>query len=593
MRGAVILVLLAAVLAAQSTEPETKGTIRGVVKDSNGLPVASVAVEAYKAGGEPQFMRLPHGAVGMSTAPARTITDEAGKYVLTGLAPATYSLKTDRDSESTTYRRIGVAAGADVTLDIVVPAKPAIAGRVLDENGDPVVGGPVWLIRPEYVAGILRNNVSGPQVTGADGSYQFESDLEASRRYYLFVDREVPKELDLEKRPPIEAPTYYPSARRMDLAAPVILQSGEARRKVDIKIAAAPFYCAAGKIQGAADFEIHEAPLAGTRLVRLRGRPDEHGNYRACGLSPGEYRLSGGHAAVDFTILSADLEHVDLVTDLAHLSVKAEWDDPSSPPARPKLGERAEDALRKMAAALGMNEPAEDDLIRLGARIVRNQPDDAALQGAMAQIPGGFDNERGYLTGVFSFGNFLLNMNLSGAEADTAVLLAVPSEVRMREGLPPGDYAIDFPSMGNMTAYPKEMTYNDIKIADGILRLAPGSAGTLHLVMATDVATVAVTVKDALDNPVSGASVVLIPESVTTAPALSRLAVRGQADQNGSYTSPSLAPGKYRVLATTQTIRWDVPEDLDKVVLAAFQAKSVDVAPKSKAAVTVESSLVY
>jgi hypothetical protein len=35
----------------------------------------------------------------------------------------------------------------------------------------------------------------------------------------------------------------------------------------------------------------------------------------------------------------------------------------------------------------------------------------------------------------------------------------------------------------------------------------------------------------------------------------------GQTDQNGSHTSRALPPGKYRVLATTQAIRWDVPED--------------------------------
>jgi len=591
MRGAVILVLLAAVLAAQSTEPETKGTIRGVVKDSNGLPVASVAVEAYKAGGEPQFMRLPHGAVGMGTAPARTITDEAGKYVLTGLAPATYSLKTDRDSESMTYRRVKVDAGEEVALDIVVPAKPAISGRILDPRGHPVIGASVWLIRPEYMSGILKQAVSGPKVTSEDGSYRFDSNLEANWRYYVFVDRDVPRELDLENRKPIQAPTYYPSVARMDLATPLILQAGESRQKVDIQVAAEPFFCVGGKIQAAGDFEIREAALAGTRLVRFRGTPGEHGKYRVCGVPPGEYRLSVERAATEFTVLGADLEHVDLSADLAHLRVKTEWDDPSSLPAAPQLDERAETALRKIAAAIGMNEPATDDLIRLGARVAQGDPADTALNDALARSP----YERGYLTAWFSISDFLLHVALNGAVEDEEAVLsvAVPSDTSLSPGLPPGDYAIEFQTLGKITTYAKEMTYNDIKIADGILRLAPGSAGTLHLVMATDVATVAVTVKDALDNPVSGASVVLIPESVTTAPALSRLAVRGQADQNGSYTSPSLAPGKYRVLATTQTIRWDVPEDLDKVVLAAFQAKSVDVAPKSKAAVTVESSLVY
>jgi hypothetical protein len=173
------------------------------------------------------------------------------------------------------------------------------------------------------------------------------------------------------------------------------------------------------------------------------------------------------------------------------------------------------------------------------------------------------------------------------------ISLAVPSDVVLRDGLAPGDYALDFVELGQVTTYPKEMAYNDTKLSDRTLRIAPGASGTLHLVMASDVSTVAVSIKDALENPVTGATVILIPESVTAAPALARLAVHGNADQNGKYTSPPLAPGKYRALATTQTVRWGVPEDLEKVLLAMYQAKDIDVAPKSAAQITVEPVVIY
>jgi len=588
MRGALLFALLAAVLAAQTSEPETRGSIQGSVKDSNGLPVPGVTVEAYQSGGEPQFIRVANGGVGMSARPAKAVTDEAGKYALPNLAPSTYSIRTDRDPESSTYRRIKVDAGQEAALDIVIPAKPTISGHVLDENGDRIPGASVWLIRPEYTSGILEHTLIGPKTTDEKGSFSFDSNLESNRRYYVRVDRDVPKELDLETRPPIEVPTYYPSAAIMDLATPVILQPGE-RRDLEIKVAMAQVFCAAGKISGGADFEIREAALTGTRLVRLRDRPDQHGNYRVCGLSPGEYRLSGFQGATDFTVLGSDLEHVDLSTNVAHLRVKAEWDDPSNAPTTPKLGDRAEAALRKIATALDIHEPTVDDLISLGARIVRDDPADRALSDALARNP----YERGYLTGTFSLGDFLLHVALNGVTAVTAFPVAVPSDAAFGIHLPAGDYAIEFQTLGKNNTYPKEITYNDVKITDGILRLAPESNGTLQLVMATDVSTLAVSVKDALDNPVPGGSVVLIPDSVTTAPALSRLAVRGQADQNGHYNSPSVAPGKYRVLATTNTIRWNVPEDLDKLLLAALQAKTVEVPPKAKTEVAVELSPVY
>jgi hypothetical protein len=596
MRALIALAFLAGGLIAQTPDADSKGVIRGVVTDSNGLPVSGVLVRAYP-GGEPRTLRAGRNTMLMvGSAPSSTTTDEAGKYALTNLAPATYSLKTGRDPESSTYRRINVEAGKEVTLDIVVPANPAISGQVLDQNGDPEVDAGVWLLKSEFEDGMLRQIAIEPKFTGEDGSYAFTSDIEPNRRYYLLVDRGLPKNLDLEKRPPIEVPTYYPSATRMDLAAPVILQPGENRQKVDIKIASAPFYCVAGKIPDAAEFEIREAPLVGTRLVRLRGSVDEHGKYRVCGLSPGQYRLSTQHAATEFTVLSSDLENVALSTDLAHLRVKAEWDDPSSAPTTPKLDARAEAELRKIAGLLGMSEPvSNEDLIRLGARVIQPDPNDTALNDALERDQDR-EADRGYLAGLFAAGNFLLHVTLNGGAGtgvEAAFSVAVPSEFVLRDGIPPGDYTLDFQVFGKITTYPKEVAYNDVKLTDDMVRLAPGATGTLHLVMATDVSTIAVAVKDAQDNPVPGASVVLIPESVTTAAALARLTVRGQADQSGSYASPALAPGKYRVVATTQTVRWSVPEDLEKVLLAMLQAKSVEVAPKAKLEVTAEPVPIY
>jgi hypothetical protein len=166
--------------------------------------------------------------------------------------------------------------------------------------------------------------------------------------------------------------------------------------------------------------------------------------------------------------------------------------------------------------------------------------------------------------------------------------MSIPSVSQLPAGLPAGDYTLDFSVLGNFTTYAKEMTYNDVQVKDGILRVAPGEQGTLHLVMATDVANIAVSVADSEGKPLPGATVILIPQSVASAASLSRLSVRGQTDQNGSYISPPLTPGKYRVLATTQTLRWTVPEDLECVLLVMFQAKDVEVAPNGVAHASVE-----
>jgi hypothetical protein len=111
--------------------------------------------------------------------------------------------------------------------------------------------------------------------------------------------------------------------------------------------------------------------------------------------------------------------------------------------------------------------------------------------------------------------------------------------------------------------------------------------------MALNLATVSVSVADIEGKPVPNATVMLIPDSLTSLSMLSRISSRGLSDQNGSYTFPPVAPGKYRVLATTQTVRWNAPDDLERVLLALFQAKSIEVAPKASAQVTVEPIVIY
>jgi hypothetical protein len=379
----------------------------------------------------------------------------------------------------------------------------------------------------------------------------------------------------------------------MDLASPVILRPGE-RQKLDIKIAAAPFYCVDGKIQGSGDFKIQEAPLAGTGLVRLRVSPDVHGNYHACGLPAGSYKLSAGPTFTEFTLLESNLEHVDLSSDLAQLRVNVDWDD-SGAPAAHKLNTRGEAALRKLATLAGMGDALTDgELTDLAKRMARPNLDDSRLADALTRMQRQDGDETVGLLLQLAGGNFLLEVTLTGAAGRSMSMnMQVPSVSQLPTGLPAGDYTLDFSVLGNFTTYAKEMTYNNVKLTDGILRVAPGEQGTLHLVMATDVANIAVSVADSEGKPVPGATVILIPQSVASAPSLSRLSVRGQTDQNGSYISPALTPGKYRVLATTQGLRWTVPEDLERLLLVLFQAKDVEVAPNGVAQVALEPIAIY
>jgi hypothetical protein len=201
MRGVIALAFLAGVLAAQTADPDAKSTIRGVVKDSNGLPVSGITVEAV-LGVEPRTIVMGHISGRMSGRTVNSATDDGGKYALTGLDPGTYFLRTERDPDNGAYRPVMLDAGQEVALDFVVPANAVISGRVLGPDGDPQVDAFVWLLKPEYQRGVLKQIVVGPKITNEDGAYSFDSGLEPNRRYYLFADRDQPKGLNMDHRSP-------------------------------------------------------------------------------------------------------------------------------------------------------------------------------------------------------------------------------------------------------------------------------------------------------------------------------------------------------------------------------------------------------
>ena len=588
MRCVVAILLLSGALTAQTEKTEATATLSGIVRDSNGAPIAGVMVAAF-LGPESRIVNLPKSAT--------AITDEAGSYSIEGLPPKTYSVKTERDTAS---KRIKLDAGDKATLDFILPADPSISGRVVDQDNNPAVDAFVWLLKPTWEGGVLKQIVTGPKVTAEDGSYSFNTGLDVNRRYYVLVDRPPPEDIvpaaaaDLKERSPIEVPTYYPSATRMESAAAVILQPGENRAQVDVKIATAPFFCVEGKVQlsgepVATDFAIYEAPLAASRLARVRAYSGVDGRYHVCGLSPGLYRISTDKGFAEFAISASDVQRVDLSLDAATLTLQADWDDPSAVPGLPELNPQARATLRKIAVAMGYGDtPGDEDLKKAANRLLHFDPRNAS-ESALVEW-------REFLEKLQSDPDIVEG---SANLMKSFLPLTMPVEVtlvgdryvgRILKTVPPGEYAIEAYAPD---AYAKEMTYNGLKLADRIARIAPGESGTLHLQMSRAAAELTVAVVDTEGKPVADAMAIVVPDSVNNTGALNRVQTRGKTDQNGNFNVKSLAPGKYRVLATSQAVRWDVPEDLEKVLLLMFQAKTIDVDGKVPARVSLEPVPIY
>ncbi len=588
MRCLVAFLLLAGVMAAQETKPESKATISGVVKDTNGAPVAEVAVNASFNGDPRTLMMRDGGAIRFAGPPLTAFTDESGNYSMKVPAPGSYTVRTDRDPAPKTTH---VDVDQEVTFDFVVPANSVISGRVVNQNDEPAVDTFVWLLKSAYDRGVLKQIVIGPKVTTEDGSYSFDTGLEANRRYYLIVDRPPPVDLvpapaaDLKERGPIEVPTYYPSATRLESATGVILQPGETREQVDIKIATAPFYCVEGKIQiagkpASADYAVQDAALVGSRLARMRAYAAGDGKYHACGLSPGSYRLTSQEGFTEFSISHGDLQHIDLSTDTASPRLQIDWDGEAAASELPELNAQALATLRKIAGLMGQDSPSDGELKKIATQLQHfEESGDTGLMDAMTKMQTEPDSGR-------EMGNLMMTlMPRNRVVRVTVASLTSGFRGPLRDSVPSGEYAVEIMSLGD--SYLKEITFNGVKLSDGILRIPPGSGGTLHVLMAHGMSALSLSVADSEGKPVPNASVVVVPESVTTVAALSRDAIHGKADQNGDYSIKSLPPGKYRVLATPQSVRWDAPEDLEKILLVMFQAQDVELASKATLQVTL------
>ncbi|MEI9975158.1 MAG: hypothetical protein WDO73_25750 [Ignavibacteriota bacterium] len=103
--------------------------------------------------------------------------------------------------------------------------------------------------------------------------------------------------------------------------------------------------------------------------------------------------------------------------------------------------------------------------------------------------------------------------------------------------------------------YPKEIIFNDEKVSDGIVRVPAGTDGTLRVVLARDTAKVNVNVvgSDGTRHPILDGG---IDSRVGHRHQATLAGCRAWHYQSGAgaYQSPALVPGKYRVLATTQTV---------------------------------------
>jgi Carboxypeptidase regulatory-like domain len=131
--------------------------------------------------------------------------------------------------------------------------------------------------------------------------------------------------------------------------------------------------------------------------------------------------------------------------------------------------------------------------------------------------------------------------------------------------VPEGEYRLD-PWGFSKDCYVKELRYNEQIVPDGKIRVAKESAGRLEITLSSHGAHIQGAVVNEDSLPAAGAWVVAIPEQNTT-----RTSYSTNTDQYGHFDIPGLPPGKYQLFSWAGLERgiWEDPEFLKGYVAKA------------------------
>ena len=236
MRWMGALLLLPLALAAQ-TKPDDPCAVSGQVSNAaTGEPVRRALVYLRRIDMSPGVTNIQVSNTGT--------TDAAGRFAIAGIAPGKYRLSAERSGFITTqYGSRGPGkAGTLLTLepgqkssDLAMRLTPhgVIAGRVLDEEGEPVPSANVQVSRQQYMQGRKQMSRMNGASTNDLGEYRVFG--LAPGRYY--VSAETRPNPMLPQAEDEYVTTYFPRTTDAAAAAPIDVAPGAQLRNIDIPLA--------------------------------------------------------------------------------------------------------------------------------------------------------------------------------------------------------------------------------------------------------------------------------------------------------------------------------------------------------------------
>lgn len=462
--------------------------------------------------------------------PRATTTDAQGRYRVTGLPAAAYTItatKTGFVDAAFGQRRalrtgtpVQIADGQQVAeADIRLPRGGVITGHITDEDGDPLARAAVTVLRYQWAGGEKRLTPASSDLSDDRGQYRvfglppgdyFVSAAAGGleRMSGRFMNVAGSDEEGLENTG--YAPTYYPGVTAVNDAMRLKLATAQEMTGIDFQLQLVPLATIRGAVAGTTDMVVVLVPEGGGGGGRLgqnfRAAVADDRTFIIRGVPPGRYtavvRGEGLAAAQPITVAGADVT-------LA--------------------------------------------LVPAPAAEVRGT---VTLEASATDVPKGFS---GYRIAPLALDSTLAIGRSPGttAVADNGSFVI--------KGLMPGRYSIR--ASGPRGWILKAAYVSGRDVTDEPLEIKTGNVSDLNLIFTDRISGISGTVRDGRGAAVPATTVILFPADPALWVPQSRRIQTARTDQSGVYQVSSLPSGDYLAVATDDVEQgeWFDPEFLDRI----------------------------
>jgi Carboxypeptidase regulatory-like domain len=336
MRFSILSILPALLLAQPPQQAADKASLEGhVFNSASSEPLRKVYVTMKVQVAQTQAMR-PQQQQQQQPAPSGAITvstDATGKFEFPSLEPGSYTLSARRDGfANASYHHPGksqaepivlVAGDRKTGIELRLVPYGAIAGRIADEDGDPIQGIQVSAMVYQYTnKGRELVSHSMSQTTDDFGNYRIYN--LAPGRYYL---KAGPPGMRLSPNPD-EAesfmPAFYPGAADASGATPLNVTPGQQLQGLNLALRKARLATIRGRViapAGAENLVVGLMVVSGQgSSSTMRSVQDKDGKFELFGIAPGPVFLTGGYTLnrernemrLPLTVGSSDINGVEL-----------------------------------------------------------------------------------------------------------------------------------------------------------------------------------------------------------------------------------------------------------------------------------------